>query len=142
MVGLNAMLEMLSAFAIHADAGGLSLRAKPGSNVSLVASQPPAVIKELVGVGILSVTRNLPTRRKDLPNWRGTPVGNSEIYRDSFHDAGPDHPGEFYYVVLNEQLTGSLSPFKGVDDRAVLQAFDHLELDLSPVESAWTAGVP
>ena len=55
-VGLNAMLEMLSVFAIHEHAHGLSLKAKRGSQVSLVASQPPTVIKELVGVGILSVT--------------------------------------------------------------------------------------
>ena len=43
---------------------------------------------------------------------------------------------------MNDQLTGSLSPFRGVDDRAVLHAFDRLELELNdPVESVVDAGV-
>ena len=53
------MLEMLSAFSLEEHDHGLSLRPKVERDVKLIATEPPTVIKERVGVRILSVTGHL-----------------------------------------------------------------------------------
>lgn len=119
-VDLNEVLGELRTLRPTETDDGITLA--PDTAQSAAFAGPATVLKEIPGLGLLEMTAPTDEQTAQLPPWKGVPVVDGELYRDTLADGSP------FFVVSTPQVWATLVPLADTNIEAVPDLAERLGL--------------